>query len=260
MPSRRGFLRAGAAALTAPFAAACQTALGPSQLDSDWEVQERGHFTFYVRPSSFAARSVDQLSPVLDDQYNYVAATLDVRYGGHVSMFLYNSGKDAGLMSDHAGVAFPDTQAVRAVCIPPFDANLMTLLSHEFNHVITKNTLGQSGTYFMTEGTASALISERYHSSGRHFLFPWTASRLARLPAIAALLDDSHWHDSTETDAYNTSASFLAWLIDLRGPAPFKQVFIARSDEMNDRIQSAYGASVTQLEAEWKTFLAGWKG
>ena len=197
---------------------------------------------------------------MLDDQYNATAATLDVRYAGHVSMFLYNSGKDAGFLSDHAGVAYPDTQAVRAVCIPPVDGNLMELLSHEFNHVIASNTLGQSGTYFMTEGIASALISERFHSSGRHFLYPWTAARAGQLPAIATLLDDGHWHDPPQDVAYNTSASFLAWLLDVRGPAPLKQVFTVRSGEILDRIQAAYGAPVTQLESDWKAFCAAWRG
>lgn len=260
MRSRRSFLQAGAAVVAAPFAAACQTALGPSPIDSQWDVQERGRFTFYTRPSSFAGRSVDQLYTVLDDQYNATAAMLDVRYGGHVSMFLYNSGHDAGFESDHAGVAYPDTQAVRAVCIPPVDGNLMVLLSHEFNHVITRNTLGQSGTSFMTEGIATAVISERFHSQGRHFLFPWTAVRAGRLPAIATLLDDGHWHDPAEDVAYNTSASFLAWLLDVRGPVPLKQVFTVRSGEINDRIQTTYGVPVTQLESDWMAFCAAWRG
>jgi hypothetical protein len=246
--------------MAAPFAAACQSALGPSSVDSQWDIHERGRFTFYTRPSSFAGRSVDQLFAVLDDQYNATAAMLDVRYAGHVSMFLYNSGADAGLQSDHSGVAFPDTQAVRAACVPPIDGNLMLLLSHEFNHVITRNTLGQAGTYFMTEGIATALVTERFHLQGRHFLYPWTSSRIGSLPAIATLLDDDHWHDPPEDVAYNTSASFLAWLLDGKGAAPLKQVFVVRSNEINDRIQSAYGASVTQLESEWKAFCTAWRG
>ena len=260
MPGRRSVLRAGVAMMTAPLAAACQTVLGPSKTDSNWDVQERGRFTFYARSSSFAAKSIDQLFLVLDDQCDYAAATLDVQYRAHVSMFLYDSNNDAGFPPDVAGVAYSDTQTVRAVCAPPLDGNLMARVSHELNHLITRNALGQSGTYFMTEGIASAIISERYHSSGRHFLFPWTASRLPQLPAIAALLDDDHWNDSPTVIAYNTSASFLAWLVDLRGPAPLRQVFVARSKEISDRMESAYGKSVAQLEADWKTFVAGWTG
>jgi hypothetical protein len=259
MPTRRRFLEVSAVAAIAPFVAACQNALGPSSIDSEWTLDQRGRFTFYTRPSSFASRSVEQLFAVLDDQYNATASMLDVRYAGHVSIFLYNSGSDAGLPSDHSGVAYPDTQAVRAVCVPPLDANLMVLLSHEFNHVMTLNTLGQAGTSFMTEGIATAVITERFHSQGRHFLYPWTAGRVGRLPAIATLLQDDHWHSDDDV-AYNVSASFLAWLLDVNGPAPLKQVFNARSNAMNDRMQSAYGKPITQLESDWMAFCAAWRG
>jgi len=256
MPSRRQFIQSVVATATAPLTAACQSAFGPSAIDTAWEVQERGRFTFYTRRASFASQSVDRLFAVLDDQYDTVEAMLDVRYGGHVQMFLYNSGADSGLGDDHSGVAYPDTLAVRAVCVPPLDGNLMVLLSHEFNHVITLNTLGRAGTAFMTEGIASAMISERFHSQGRHFLFPWTATHAGQLPAIDQLMDDAHWHDRSEQVAYNASASFLAWLLDARGPAPLKQVFNAHSNQIVDQMRSAYGVPVPQLETDWKAFCA----
>src|SRR5262249_47922353 len=161
------------------------------------------------------------------------------------SMFLYNSGVDAGLPSDHFGVAYPDTQAVRAVCPPPLDGNLLTLLSHEFNHLITHNTLGQPGTSFMNEGIATATIVERFHNQGRHFLSPWTASRAGQLPSVATLVDDGKWSQSPVVDAYNTSASFIAWLIDSHGPAPLKAVFTAQSNEIEGRVRAAYNATLS---------------
>ena len=238
MPSRRAFLRAGGALAAAPWAAACNDLLGPTPADSNWTVQERGRFIFYTRPASFAAGIVDQLYPVLDDQYSVAAAMLDVRFSARVSMFLYSSGADAGLFSDHSGVAYADTQAVRAVCVPPFDANLMALLSHEFNHVLTRNTLGQPGTYFMNEGIATAVIGERFHNNGRHLLFPWTAARLNQVPSLTTLVDDDQWSGTSEDVAYKTSASFLAWLLDTHGSARLKQIFTARSSEMQDRVRS----------------------
>lgn len=258
MPDRRRFL--SAVCLAAPFASACQNILGPRRIDDDWDVQERGRFTFYARPSSFGARSVDQLYTVLDDQYNATTAMLDVRYGGHISIFLYNSGIDAGLPSDGSGVAYPDTQAVRAACVAPVDANLMFLLSHECNHVIARNTIGQAGTTFMNEGIATALVTERFHSRGRHFLYPWTASRAGQLPSLSSLLDDGHWHDAPEDVAYNASASFIAWLIDTRGPMPVKDVFGAPSRDIESRLQTAYGQPVARLESDWIAFCSGWRG
>jgi hypothetical protein len=71
--------------MLAPFAPACHQILGPSSYDANWEVFDRGRFTFYARPSSFAARSIDQLFTVLDDQYNAVMTMLDVQYAARVS-------------------------------------------------------------------------------------------------------------------------------------------------------------------------------
>src|SRR5262249_59037875 len=115
---------------------------------------------------------------------------------------------------NYSGVACRDALTVRASCLPPLDANLMSVLSHEMNPLITRNTLGQSRTAFMTEGIASAVITERYHSNGRHFYYPWTASHQSQLPPIASLLDDDFWNETNSQVAYNASASFLAWLID----------------------------------------------
>ena len=93
------------------------------------------------------------------------------------------------------------------------------------------------------------MITERYHSNGRHFYYPWTAR-----------LDDEFWNETSSQFSYSTSASFLAWLIDTRGPAPLKQVFTVRSSEAVDRMQSVYGQPVTQLESEWKAFCAAYRG
>lgn len=260
MPSRRAALRAAAACVVAPFAHGCHQILGPSSYDANWQVFDRGRLTFYARPSSFAAQSIDPLFTVLDDQYNASVAMLAVEYAAHISMYLYADPKDGDFAGNFSGVAYPDTLTVRATCLPPLDANLMSLLSHEMNHVITRNTLGQSGTAFMTEGIASAVITERYHSNGRHFYYPWTASHLSQLPPIASLLDDEFWNRSNSQIAYSASASFLAWLIDTRGPAPLKQVFTVRSNEAVGRIGSVYGQPVTQLESEWKAFCVAYKG
>ena len=254
MPGRRAVLRAAAACAIAPFAQACHQILGPTGYDANWQVFDKGRFTFYARASSFAAQSIDQLFVVLDDQYDAACAMLAVKYAAHVSMYLYADPADGDFASNYSGVAYPDTQTVRATCLPPLDGNLMSLLSHEMNHLITKNTLGQSGTSFMTEGIASAVITEKYHNSGRHFYYPWTAANLSKLPPIASLLDDNYWSGTDSQLAYRTSASFLAWLIDTRGPAPLKQVFTVRSNEAVQRMESVYGKPVTALETEWKAF------
>lgn len=63
----------------------------------------------------------------------------------------------APLPSPRSGVAFPETNAVHAVCVAPHDDNLRALLTHEANHVIMQNGLGRAGTGLMNEGLATAV-------------------------------------------------------------------------------------------------------
>ena len=68
---------------------------------------------------------------------------------------------------------------------PPVDATLFVLLSHEMNHVIQQNGIGRPGTSFMGEGLPSAVLSERYHSFGKTYLYSWTARNDAQIPSLA---------------------------------------------------------------------------
>jgi hypothetical protein len=60
----------------------------------------------------------------------------------------------------------------------------------------------------------------------------------------------------TEEVAYNTGASFLAYLIEIYGPVPLKRLHGATSETFERRFQEAYGRTLAQAEAEWKVFCA----
>jgi hypothetical protein len=252
---------ARAAVLAAALAAlsGCNAVLGPSQTDSNWAIHDRGRFTFYVRPGSFAEQSLDILSVVLDDQFASTVRTLDVKYDGHVTMFLYNNGAEAGFArdgngGDHSGVAYPDTETVKTVAVPPVDANLFSLLQHEANHVIIRNGLGREGTSFMTEGLASAVISERYHLQGRTFYYHWTATHRSELLRIGDLVDDGKWSSRVQQTAYNESASFLAYLLETYGPQPLRGIYHAVSSDFAEAFRGAYGLALESAEAAWLAF------
>ena len=151
--------------------AACHAILGPGQDDANWRVIDTPRFSLNVRPGSFAEQNAARIGEVLEDQYDYTTRVLDFRYAGRVSVFLYDSAADAD-MEGTSGRAYPDTEAVRAVCVPPLDGNLFTLLSHESNHVIQQNGIGRPGTFFLGEGLPDAVLSERFHSWARHFSIP----------------------------------------------------------------------------------------
>jgi hypothetical protein len=239
--------------------ASCNALLGPSPTDADWVTSDRGHYTFYVRAGSFAEQSLDTLAAVLEDQFAVTVRAIEGRYDGRIAMFLHNSGAEAGFASDgnggnHSGVAYPETETVKTVAVPPLDANLFSLLSHEANHVIVRNSLGREGTSFITEGIASALLSERFHSQGRTFLYHWTAVNRSQLIRLATLVDDGRWNSVSSQFAYNESASFLAYLLDTYGQRPFRAIYSVTSSEFASAFRAAYGMSLESAEEAWIAF------
>lgn len=239
---------------------ACNSILGPSATDANWHVHDSARFSLYTRPGSFAEINAVTLGEVLEDQYTHTLGALGASYGARVSAFLYVSAADAGRESERSGTAYPDTGAFAAVCAPPIDDTLFSLLSHEANHVVIRGALGQPGTYFVNEGLATALLSERFHALGRHFLYAWTKSHRLGLPPLSDLADDSRWNSHPQQDAYNTSASFLAYVLDTYGPAPLKSIYYATSSDFAAKVREAYGRSLQDLEADWLRFCDSWSG
>jgi len=240
-------------------ASACNTVVGPSAPDKNWNVHDTGRISLYTRPGGFADVNAAKIGEVLEDQYSYTLATLDVRLDARVSGFLYNSGADAGFANnqsdgDHSGTAYPDTLAFRATAIPPLGTNLYGLINHEANHVFIHGTLGVSGTSLLNEGLASALVSERLGAFGKTYYHGWARDHRAQIPPVAKLADDSEWSNIGSQTAYNAGASFLAYLIDVYGSQRLKAIYGAMSEQMPDRMRSVYGKSMSDLEREWTAF------
>jgi hypothetical protein len=230
----------------------CNAILGPDNVDANWRIYDSPHFSLYVRPGSFAEQNHVRLTEVLEDQYATTVAALGLNYSGRITAFLYTSAGDARLESDHSGVAYADTEAMRAVSVPPLDGRLYSLLSHEANHVIQQNALGRPGTSFMNEGLPSAVVSTRFHPFGSAFLYQWTASHASSIPPLGMLADDEKW-DASDV-AYKASASFLAYLIERGGPGPIKQIYQVGSRAFPTRVREVYGRTLEDLEREWRDF------
>jgi hypothetical protein len=250
------------AALAALLAAAggCHMVLGPAPLEENWRMHPGPRVTFFVRPDSFAEQNIARLSEVIEDQYSSTVRALGLSYAGHVSAYAYNSGADADFGPDHAGRAYPETESFRFLAVPPADGSLFHVVSHEANHVIVINGLGRAGTYGMNEGLASALVSETFHTNGRHFLFRWTRTERAQVLPLARVYNNDEWKYLTAEAAYNTSASFLAWLLDTYGADRLRQIYGAPSREFADRVNAVYRRPLESLEADWLRFCDAWVG
>lgn len=251
-------VRLSIAALLLGVGVACHSILGPSNVDTNWKVIDTPHFAMHVRPGSFAEQNATRLAEVLEDQYAFTVSALDIRYSGRVSLFLFSSATDAGEESERSGTAYPDTEAARAIVSAPLETTF-GLVAHESNHVLQLNGLGPSGTHFMIEGLASAVMSERYHAGGKSFLYPWTAANDSRVPPLSDLVDDGKWDSIDSQTAYFASASFLAYLLDTGGPARLKQIWPARSSQFAARFQETYGRSLQDAERDWRAFSAAFR-
>ena len=80
------------------------------------------------------------------------------------------------------------------------------------------------------------------------------------MPSIVSLVDDGEWPTSDAQLAYNTSASFLAYLLDTYGESPLRRVYYASSPEFPERFRETYGRPVEEIEAAWLRFAFEWTG
>ena len=235
-------------------AASCNAVLGPTTPDANWVLFESAHFTLHARPGSFAERSAPTLGTVLDDQYETTLRLIQGQYSGRVNGFLYENAADAGRESEHSGTAYPQTGAFSATATPPLDANLYALVQHEANHVVIVGSLGRAGTSMLNEGLASALVSERYGSNGPHFYYTWTRTHKAQLVPLEMLADDARWPNIEGSVSYSFSASFLAWLLETKGPAKLRQLYYVSSAEFASRFAQIYGRSLADAQSAWLAF------
>src|SRR5262245_46939823 len=149
----------------------CHTLLGPPPNDDNWRVYDGPRVSFFVRPGSAAEQNVARLSEVIEDQYASTINALRLSYAGHVRGYAYSAPGENKLEGDFSGRAYPETESFAFVCVAPITSNTFSLMSHEANHVLIDNGFGRAGTHFMTEGLATAVLSETFHSNGRRFLF-----------------------------------------------------------------------------------------
>lgn len=234
----------------------CNAIVGPSKVDHNWRTYSSVHFALLVRPGSFAEAHQARLGEVLDDQYVTTLARLGVVYEGRISAFLYDSAKHDELAPERDGKGYPDTETFKATCAPPLDEYLFRLLAHEANHVIQWNAMGRPGSFFMSEGLASAVISTRVYAPGADAYWKWTASQGAAVPALSGLIDDTDWTGSAGEVKARASTSFVAYLLERGGPAPIRQLYPVKSADLPERLRALYGGSLEDLDRDWRAFCA----
>ena len=101
---RRRYL---AIALLPLLAGACQSVLGPTEIEGEWQAYTSAHFSLHVRPGTFAEQSIPTITEWLEDQYAVSNARLALTYSGRVTGLLYPAAEDAGARPTGAAPAIP---------------------------------------------------------------------------------------------------------------------------------------------------------
>ena len=74
---------------------------------------------------------------------------------------------------------------------------------------------------------------------------------LGLLPAAASLVEPAGFYAAPAARAYGASGSFLAFLLERRGPGPLLRAYAGAP------FAEAFGAPIGRLEADWHAFLDG---
>jgi tetratricopeptide (TPR) repeat protein len=127
-----------------------------------------------------------------------------------------------------------------------------SLLTHELAHVLAASYgipgLGLSYRAGLLEGLATALQGYRDSVS----IHEWAVAmqKLKLLPEIRSIMDPLGFLRSAPARAYLASGSFCRWLMMTEGVPKFLQMY------RGNTFEQVYGTSLTQLETNWKQFLA----
>lgn len=131
------------------------------------------------------------------------------------------------------------------------------LLAHEMAHLFLRDAgngplklasaNGLTPIMALVEGAATAAAWGASELDYHHWSSAIYALDLGE--DIETLLGPAGFWSRYSRRAYTLTGSFVRWLIDTHGPAPFLEAYTAGDFE------GAYGASLSELTAQWRTFL-----
>jgi hypothetical protein len=212
------------------------------------------HYVFHAAPG-------DSIDTAWQEQYHeWLTAALEVASPTRLEYYKYRDVAHLEALTGHeSGTGFAEDGGPRFHTIWPID-------NHEAVHALVMLQIGHPPPLF-NEGVAVA--HQTFPDRGR--LTPtWNGTDLhqlargfletQRLPALTSLLRGSDFIAQDANVTYPSAGSFVRYLIDTHGLAPFKSyVSAARADDdattTRGRVATAYGRSLDELWAEWRAWL-----
>ncbi|HDP94743.1 MAG TPA: hypothetical protein ENN40_05200 [Candidatus Aminicenantes bacterium] len=228
--------------------------------DQEWSIRETRHFLIHYRPGSPAERDMEWLATGFEKDMQTVKSYLQVDYRGKISCFIYSSIQDKrenGLVGGTTCYCMPSQQMFVAVYNPPHE--VLAIGAHEIVHIVAYWTVGVHASDMLAEGIAVAVEGVYGRNTPVHSAAA-ELSRIGRLKSLETMFDNRAWVQLMQEDDwlyYNQAGSFVKYLVDTFGPAPFKDFYCrATMTDYRRAFSELYGRDINQVYDNWLQFLA----
>lgn len=221
-----------------------------------FEALETSRFVVRYRETALSADQVEELARVNEDSVDLLLTTFpghDLEWSKHVTTFF--RGFDTKVFyTHHWGFGLATANRSYLVYQGAPDPGLVT---HENAHVLFDRSWGETSS-FVSEGIgrhaeAVATDAELNH---RETLANLHAGRLFPL---ARMVDFEIGMPGAETDiGYPAAGSFVAYLLERRGLAAFRQIWTAQAGAEERAVsgwRTVYGEDLDELERSWHEWL-----
>ncbi|MBX5490407.1 MAG: hypothetical protein IRZ14_04555 [Chloroflexi bacterium] len=236
----------------------------PSAAAEDWQTRTTQHFIIYYAPAD--AGTAQQYAAFVDDLYAYVAMLFDHGPSAPVPLRLYSTVDAYGEANPVARfvsgvVAHADPRRGEIGIATPRLARsspeqIRDTLRHELMHLVATELSGDRLPIAFQEGLAQ--YAERESSQRRELVQALAVARAEGRLLGWEELNDPRRFLSRINIAYPQALSMVAFLFDREGPAAFKRFLVSLHTDTaswQDTLAAVYGRSVSELEAEWQSYL-----
>jgi hypothetical protein len=212
-----------------------------------WVSDSSKHIRYYFAPNSVVAKNIDSIKVKSE---RYMARVLSLIHENDYSSQLDLIFTDSQLKMKELtsvpsnGLANWKYNAIYYV----YGDSLKVLGAHEFNHVIVKNMWGETTSYlWLAEGFAG-YSDDAWGNYDLHVLCKFLLDNNYLLP-ISVL--QSNFDNYSSMITYPESGSFVKFLYEHYGFQKLKSLW----QQGDGRVESIYGKSFKELEAEWISLL-----
>jgi hypothetical protein len=208
-----------------------------------WLKKDAKHLTIRYSPNAGLTASIGDLAKRFDTAYEEIRKALAVDFDQKLTIYLYRDNDEGKqLVGRDLDFAEPDQRVVHQT--------VHSTLSHEMTHCIARG-IGYAQTGLFGEGVAvwfNGAPPEAQHKAAAKLLAD------SKLPTIADLLAKFRDVD----DSYPASGSFCGFLIETKGIAAFKTLYVAADPAA--AAKEAIGESLEDAEKAWREMLAKQSG